>query len=172
MESPSSWGIVVSNAFVFEMKPSEKLRIQTDYLHKVFRPHDLRRTVNSLDLKIGRLHKKLGFDSIAFTGMSGSAVAYPLSFKSGVPLICVRKGEKRHSVFRVEGNLSCKNYIIVDDTVSSGDTVRRIIKSIKDNIPNAKCVGVVLYDYHITLKQIRVDGQDIPIYCPRLKVKK
>lgn len=151
------------------MIPSKKLKIQTDYLYKVFRPHELRRTINSLELKLGRLQKKLGFDSIAFTGMSGAAVAYPLSFKTGLPLICVRKGEKRHSIHDVEGNLSCKNYIIIDDTVSSGDTIRKIIYNLKKIVPNAKCVGIVLYDYHIPRKEINIDKYCIPIFCPRKK---
>lgn len=150
---------------------SKNFKIQTDYLYKVFRPNDLRRTINSLELKLGKLQKKLGFDSIAFTGLSGASVAYPLSFKTGLPLICVRKGEKRHSLFSLEGNLSCQKYIIVDDTISTGDTVSKIVSRIKKSIPDAKCVGIVLYDYHIPQKMVHIDKQFIPVFCPRKNSK-
>jgi hypothetical protein len=96
------------------------------------------------------IHK---FDAIAFTGSSGAAAAFPLAMLFKIPMIYVRKdGENSHGS-PVECNARChiKKYLIVDDFVSSGETVRRIVAKIRDRaemkdayIPRP--VGVMCFD--------------------------
>ena len=65
------------------------------------------------------------FDSIACCGVSG-------------------KGERRYSEFFIEG-VTPSSYVIVDDLICSGGTVKRIMNNIHDDVPRAKCIGAYFY---------------------------
>jgi hypothetical protein len=74
------------------------------------------------------------FDGIAFRGMSGAVPAPILALKLRKSLLLVRKGkdkEKCHSVYDVEGDKAVRSYIIVDDQISTGETVADIMKKVK-----------------------------------------
>src|ERR1700687_3117266 len=60
-------------------------------------------------------------------------------------LIVVRKGEKAHSSYEVEGDHGAKRYLILDDFIDGGDTVRAIIEHIFEANQNARCVGFIAY---------------------------
>lgn len=99
--------------------------------------------------KVREFRRKHPFDAIAFTGSSGAALSYLLSYQLKVPLVCVRKnGDGSHYRAPLEGVVGFKRYIIVDDLISSGNTIRRISNRIKEDPrnKNSKLVGVVLYD--------------------------
>jgi hypothetical protein len=71
------------------------------------------------------------FDAFAFRGNSGALLAAPLAVKMEKSLILVRKTkDTSHSGLLVEGDLGARRYIIVDDMICSGDTVRAIISGI------------------------------------------
>ena len=100
------------------------------------------------------------FDTIAFSGHSGAAVAYPLA-AMGHPITCVRKrGENsRHPAARlkpeekpgpymtpVEGVIDRNlRYVIVDEQVCSGATVQRIQQEIAAVEPTVRCAGLIVY---------------------------
>lgn len=91
--------------------------------------------------------KKHPFDAIAFRGNSGAAIAYPLSFKLQIPLICIRKGAS-HSPLKLEGCTNARTYVIVDDFIDSGNTMNQIQRAInKDYGSVPELVGILLYDY-------------------------
>jgi adenine/guanine phosphoribosyltransferase-like PRPP-binding protein len=46
----------------------------------------------------------------------------------------------------LEGDFSVKRYIIVDDFISSGNTMRAIHEDVKAAVPNAQCVGLLMYN--------------------------
>lgn len=97
--------------------------------------------------KIKKFRRKVKFDAIAFTGSSGAALAYPLSYILGLPLICVRKSPKdSHFGLRLEGYVSASRYIIVDDFIESGRTINKIQRAIKSKNEAASCVGIYLYN--------------------------
>jgi adenine/guanine phosphoribosyltransferase-like PRPP-binding protein len=97
--------------------------------------------------KLKRFRRKVSFDAIAFTGSSGAALAYPISYLLGVPLICIRKSIKdNHSGLKLEGAVSAGTYIIVDDFIESGRTINKIKKAINAENKKAKCVGIYLYN--------------------------
>ena len=92
----------------------------------------------------------LVFDSIAFSGMSGALVAPIVALRLNKETILIRKnGDGSHSnrdsnrVF--EGYLDSRRYIIVDDFIFSGDTVKRI-KRVVYGASGAKLVGVAVYN--------------------------
>jgi len=82
------------------------------------------------------------FDAIAFRGLSGALIAPIIAMQMGKSLLAVRKDEKTHSIHKVEGDISARRYIIVDDFIATGSTVRAILKHVKD-FSGAKCIGVL-----------------------------
>ena len=85
------------------------------------------------------------FDGIACTGVSGLMIVPQLCEILDKNIIVVRKiKETRYSPFDYEG-VPPKRYVIVDDLVSSGNTIQRILKLFKEEIPSAKCVGYYSY---------------------------
>jgi hypothetical protein len=85
------------------------------------------------------------FDSIAFTGMSGACTAPTLALRLNKELIMVRKDNDTdcHEPRKVHGNDKCKNYVIVDDFTSSGETAERVQREIFRIFPHAHCLGVL-----------------------------
>lgn len=81
------------------------------------------------------------YDSIAFRGMSGALLCPILSLRLRKKMIMVRKGEKTHSGFKVEGVTEGSRYIIVDDLIVTGRTIDAIISS----LPESECVGIFLW---------------------------
>jgi adenine/guanine phosphoribosyltransferase-like PRPP-binding protein len=88
--------------------------------------------------------KKRNFDAIAFRGLSGAMIAPIVAMRLNKTLIAVRKGEKAHSCHTVEGDIGAKSYIILDDLIDSGATVRAIVEGIKEEC-NAEFVGFLGY---------------------------
>jgi len=84
------------------------------------------------------------FDSIACCGVSGLMVVPQIAEILNKNIIVVRKGEQRYSEFFIEG-VAPSNYVIVDDLICSGSTVKSIINNIHDDVPRAKCIGAYFY---------------------------
>lgn len=103
--------------------------------------------------QIGKLHKELKFDALAFTGSSGAACAFIMSVALQIPIIYVRKeGETSHGM-QVECNTGkpIHSYLIVDDFIGTGTTVKNIYnaleyQAIKCGEKPPKCVGIYLYE--------------------------
>lgn len=92
------------------------------------------------------------FDAIAFSGMSGAVMAPTLAYLLDKQLIIVRKDAElanSHSSSMVEyaGYPLKDRVIIVDDFVSSGATVLRIMEKIRDANLRATFVAVYCYAY-------------------------
>lgn len=87
------------------------------------------------------------FDAIAFTGLSGSVVAGAVALTMDKYLYCVRKkNESKHSDHEVEGPSTGLRYIIIDDFISSGATVQRIMEMVRIHTDGAAvCVGAYLW---------------------------
>lgn len=84
------------------------------------------------------------FDAIAFRGMSGALIAPTVALLMDKNLLMVRKPEdsNNHSGRDVEGDTAARRYVIIDDLVSSGNTVRTIQKEVAVFAPGAVCIGV------------------------------
>lgn len=88
---------------------------------------------------------KYEYDALAFRGMSGCLYAAPLAYKLGKPTIMVRKIDQlSHAGSLTEGPRNAKRYIIVDDFISSGDTMAAIIEAVQKFAPEAECLGILL----------------------------
>lgn len=84
------------------------------------------------------------FDSIACCGVSGLMVVPQIAEILNKNIIVIRKGERRYSEFFIEG-VAPSNYVIVDDLICSGNTVKRIMNNIHADVPRAKCIGAYFY---------------------------
>ena len=84
------------------------------------------------------------FDSIACCGVSGLMVVPQIAELLNKHIIVVRKGEKCYSEFRTEG-VAPFRYIIVDDLICSGNTVKHIKKVLKEEYRRSQCMGVYCY---------------------------
>jgi len=86
----------------------------------------------------------LYYDSIACCGTSGLMVVPQIAELLNKNIIVVRKKKDGYSDFMVEG-AATNLYIIIDDLICSGGTVKHIIKNIRRETPRSKCVGVYCY---------------------------
>lgn len=136
--------------------------ISTDYLGKIYRVNDYVRLIPKMVAAIKKLQKRRKFDAIAFTGTSGAALAYPLSLKLKLPLICVRKNDDNHFGYPIEGCVTAEKYIIIDDFIADGDTMNRIMRAVKRKMPQAKPVAIFLY----TSTPLHKKWKDVPIIYP------
>jgi len=112
------------------------------YLEDVVDPDRLQGTI---DYIISNLHG-YNYDAIAFRGLSGMLVAPIVALKLHKTILAVRKSdEDNHSGRMVEGDYNARRYVIIDDIVSSGQTVRDIVELVAKAIPDAECIGVLQY---------------------------
>ncbi len=99
--------------------------------------------------KAVRILRQYEFEAIAFRGVSGALIAPLIAMEMGKSLIVVRKSsESAHSRCMVEGDCAVKRFVIVDDFIDSGDTVRAILNEVDEFAPDAKCVGM-LHAYYL-----------------------
>jgi len=94
---------------------------------------------------------------LAFCGVSGMLVGLRAADRTKRPYSIIRKtDDNSHSSREVEGWIP-KEYVIIDDFISSGATVEAIIKKMshqryKENVNDPgvspKCVGIILYRTH------------------------
>jgi len=121
-----------------------------------------RKEVVSDCLKCLAAHKD-NFDAIAVSGYSMSLIGSIIAHKMNKGLIIVRKDEdERASNFEVEGTV-CDRYIIIDDLICSGETLRRITNKISElHHSPAKLYGVYLYK--INHSSVRTVGSVNDIY--------
>jgi adenine/guanine phosphoribosyltransferase-like PRPP-binding protein len=83
------------------------------------------------------------FDSIACCGVSGLMVVPQIAELLNKNIIVV-KGERCYSEFRTEG-VAPFRYIILDDLICSGGTVKHIKRVLKDEYSRSSCIGVYCY---------------------------
>ena len=124
--------------------------VSTDYHDHVHRPVMCTTSANSnhaltaVCSKAVTIIEQSGveFDAFAFCGISGAYVAPVLAVMMSKGITAVRKeGERCHSGRKVEGAINCR-YIIVDDFVSTGATIKHIKDTIMHASPTSQCVGV------------------------------
>lgn len=85
------------------------------------------------------------FDSIACCGVSGLMVVPQIAELLNKHIVVIRKpDEKCYSDFPMEG-VTPFRYVIVDDLVCSGSTIKHIKNTIYEDCPKAQCIGAYFY---------------------------
>lgn len=106
-------------------------------------------------------HSGLEFQGIATCGISGAIIAPIIANALDKSLIIVRRDVSgSHAGYLVEETIRedgilINSYIIIDDLICYGNTIKRIITNIQ-NVKNhesmglslSKCVGIFLYERH------------------------
>lgn len=125
------------------------------YQIKVYRSVEIySRTIHEMVQAVRAFNREEKVDAIAFRGMSGAAIAFPVCAELRIPPVLVRKDEeRRHSSFQVEGpQLDIQRYVIIDDLIASGETIAMI----KRRMGDAKCMHIFLYESSRTTEHDRV----------------
>lgn len=126
----------------------------SDYLGRVLNHESFGRTIEVL-AKLLEPHSDK-FDTIVFRGMSGALVGPALAHALKKDMLLVRKPEEKnysHSAYPAEGNYELEKYIIVDDLIASGKTIRQTIETVsklesdclRRIVEPTRCVGVITY---------------------------
>lgn len=136
------------------------MRFGTAYLESIYQsPLRYKQRIDRIAKRITALKKKKSFGALAFRGTSGAALAYPLSAKLNIPIICVRKATEVSHGYSIEGTQrNIRKYVIIDDFMESGRTIKAIIAAIdkkKDCFDEgrAECVGIIFYNVNPTAFQ-------------------
>lgn len=133
--------------------------VQSSHMRSTLIQENLRSTTAKIVKALKEFDKEVPFDAIAFRGMSGAMLAGILSYRLKKDLLLVRKPEdSTHSPYKVEGNHGAEKYVIVDDIVSSGATVKNIVQSIYKECGQSrapKIVGIMMYLENVGVRPIR-----------------
>lgn len=147
------------------MSDTDKI-VHTTYLRPVLVPEQCKVVIRKMVRMIKQ--SEIKFDTIAFRGMSGALIAPVIADRLGKDVVMIRKDDGNHSGYRVEGRICAKNYIIIDDLISTGETLRLIIRTLNekrdstiDHIPN--CVGIFLYSDSRGDDGLDCDGKVYPV---------
>lgn len=104
------------------------------YSTVMFNTGMLQATAKALSTRIPEVMHEVGADCVAVTGKSGIALAFATLALVHFPILVVRKvGEKSHGN-PIEGthNHRAARYLVLDDFVCTGDTLRAIRDSINN----------------------------------------
>lgn len=137
------------------------------YLHSVLDPYRLRKVMKTLYKVIKTKIGEDNFDAFAYRGMSGAGVATALSVYFCKPLIMIRKkGTESHSQHLVEGARDAKRIVVIDDCISTGETLKEIVSSIIENssrsVGELQVVAVVLFNDAMTNYYLLTGEETLP----------
>lgn len=117
-----------------------------------FNTAKLRSKAKALALVLPGLMERNEVDAVVVTGKSGMSLAFATLMLIDFPLVVVRKrGENSHgNNIEGTGTINVRRYIVLDDFISSGATVRTIVQDINDlatalSETAPECVGVLQY---------------------------
>ncbi len=111
-------------------------------------------TPDSLEEVLALAKKRLGrikYHAIAVSGCSGTLVAGAFAVALQKQIILVRKtimGTHAHSLVECTASMRGRaafRYIIIDDFIDTGGTIRRIRKQVEKELPKGRLVGVYPY---------------------------
>ena len=127
------------------------------YLQAALTPDKFRKILNKLSRNIHKAN--IIFESIAFRGMSWTLVAPTIAFRLKKNPVLIRKEcDGSHSGRSIEAEGDIVDYIIIDDLIESGDTMKKIIEAMNGRgITPDHCKGIFLYGS--TSKQTVFEGQ-------------
>lgn len=151
--------------------------IHSPYLYDALNPEENGKIVSGICRFLRRKAIRDTFDGIAFTGLSGALIAAPVAVRLKMPMLAIRKQDGSHSGCAVEGDRLIKNYIIIDEMVSSGNTIDTIRTKCTD-FNSSHNVGIVLYRAASILDTLKAYSQrwntwvwsnDRKLYAPYIK---
>ena len=151
------------------------------YLKDIFSVHrtEYENIIEKVRRKVKALVDQTGADTLVFTGISGMAVGFPITRSLKLRPIVIRKtirGTHGHCKVEIDGAPTGK-FIIIDDCIDTGKTIRRILKEIETyhcyfNNPDYRAgsppeyIGIVLYNHIGSFHgNFNTKSSSIPVYC-------
>lgn len=139
-----------------------------NYTSQIFDPRQFQDLVNNMSRKILQLQVKLKLNCIAATGNSGLLLAGAVGFQTKLPFFAVRKkSDSSHDPKMVNGFIPKlgARYLIIDDLIDTGLTIRRIVRRMQDSVSRSEPVGILLYNDYMDGKfRYPQRGIEIPIF--------
>lgn len=106
------------------------MRFYNTTYHRAVNTTDLQTLVNVTSRKIKAFCKKNVISHLVVSGISGQSIGWPVSYKINLPICVVRKKNEESHGALLEGRGELEDYIILDDLIDSGATLRRIVETI------------------------------------------
>lgn len=154
----------------------------SDYLSPLVSMKTYQKTITQVCNKVQLLREKLNFDAIAFRGVSGMSIGFPVAERLSLTPIVVRKSIRNshgyHIVETFEEIPTAKEqvlrYLIIDDFISTGKTVCAIVKEInifmKYLHKTRICVGILLYNDTVEGKTREQQQKEVIFYSYNQKI--
>lgn len=145
------------------------------YTEVHYSPRAMRAHAAALAAYLPELMRDTGAEAIAVQGKSGIAMAFAVSMLIDIPIIVVRKPSEGSHGREVEGpNINIRRYLILDDLVATGSTVRRVVDRLSEySAYNLECAGVVVYLPHLNeTHTVYVGRNAIQVYQLPMKGRK
>jgi adenine/guanine phosphoribosyltransferase-like PRPP-binding protein len=124
-----------------------------------------------MKLAIQAKEKFAPFEVVVGMGMSGALVVREFAdFTDASAGILRKPQDDSHAVclsppYLFEGPASVRSYVIIDDLVCSGETLRAIQERMKKAFPDSVCVGIVLWNESV------YSSRRVPRDTPRISAK-
>lgn len=128
----------------------------------LFKPDDLRKTVNNICYDLKRLKRVLDYNALVGIGHSGSPLLGALSYKLGIPIGIVRKKVEEDKSTHGLGAIRGLRYVFIDDLIDQGTTIRHVISTLDKQ--NSTCVAILLYENWRNLTEYTYNDKKIPVY--------
>jgi hypothetical protein len=140
---------------------------RSPYLNDILDNVRLKKIISHLTKIIERKVGLDNFDAIMYRGMSGAGVATTIGYLLDKPLIMVRKETKScHSHALIEGAIKANRVIIIDDCISTGNTLATMVRDFFDYCKkeeyetSLKVVAVLLYNDYADYRIFQNDNVD------------
>lgn len=131
-----------------------KVGLHSNYLESCFNVSRTKEIIKTVKKNL----KGIEFDGFLVQGLSGIIMGTLVARALGKKIVVARKGEKTHGML-VENIMDGDKLIILDDFCSSGDTIKKIFKTLKSfkawfysdsgsstyRNPNVNILGSVFY---------------------------
>lgn len=123
------------------------------YKHDIFEPDRLVKRAREIAEYLAEWQIDTGerIEALAVRGSSGLGMGTPVSMLTGIPLIYVRKDGERNATHGtpIEGSAKrmLSTYMVFDDTIASGNTVKRIVEDIHERFPTLIPQGIFLFNH-------------------------
>jgi len=122
------------------------------YISSLFQPDSYKKTVARTALVVDYISETHDNLHLVHTGLSGSLIGHPVAMALKLKSLYIRKKDQSHGLsIEPEEAHSRRSilkapYVIIDDFMDCGGTVKRIVKKMKTTFPKCVPVGLVLYD--------------------------
>lgn len=120
--------------------------ISRSYYHNTSFDRDKLRSVTEQMVNYIKKMRKAGFkvEALAFTGLSGCALAFGILSRIDIPLIYVRKDNEDSHGRPIEATPGTyESYVFIDDLISTGRTVKRVRNKLLEK--GLMCEAVLSY---------------------------